>query len=200
MKPDKVNFLNSMAPSGADPIRQSFSEHAETAQVQQRILNQHVENIRSRQMHWLNRMLASPEEKQMLDTFWKRQNEALDQVLSGRNASLKIIGEAQLSFIREVCDSLLISTRSQVQLNRSASYQQRFLELNTQLDTLNDAFFELVSRKMETIAHSSGKLQELHIGQLERMLRQWDQTYAAALDEFAGIILSRRPVKGEDEQ
>lgn len=192
MKPNEISKPSVMPPIESDPIRQSFGEQAEAAQVQLRILHKHVDNIRKRQAHWLSRLLTSTEEKQMLETFWEKQNQALGQVLEGRNASLKIIGEAQLSFIWEVCDSLLIATRSQVQLNRSTTYQQRLLDLNTQLDALNNSFFSLVARKMEAIEQYSGKLQELHIKQLERMLEHWDQTYATALDEFANIIRRRK--------
>jgi hypothetical protein len=180
------------AAEGTDPLKAHFSEQAQAASAQRQLLYEYVEQARERNANWLDRIFASSEEKQMLDTFRKKQEQALESVLDERNASLKIIGEAQLAFILEICDSLLISTRSQIQSGRSAAFQERFLQLNHKLEALNTNFFSLVEQKIEQFEQASGKIKELHGRQLDRMLEQWEHTYAALLDEFAEIITQRR--------
>lgn len=178
---------------GTDLLRAQFNNQAQAAGTQHQLLHNYVEQVRERQTNWLKRLTASPEERQMLNTFWKRQEQALDSVLEDRNAGLKLVGQAQLDFIREVCDSLLISTRSQIQLSRSTAFQERFLALNERLEVLNTSFFELVERKVQQLEQASGKLQELHARQLSRMLEQWEATHESLLDEFASIINRRKP-------
>lgn len=175
-----------------DPLKNSLSEQVQAASSQRKILFQYVEQIREHRSNWISRLLTSREEKQMLHTFWKKQEQALEGILEDRNAGLKLIGETQLAFIREVCESSLISTHSQVQLASSTAFQKRFLHLNEELEALNTSFFILVEHKMEMIEIAKDQLKELHIRQINRMLCQWEETYTRLLDDFAAIIQQRR--------
>lgn len=174
--------------SDADSLNRHLGEQFQAARTQRDILYRYVEGIRSHRSNWLNQLLASPHEKELLVTFWQKQEQALNIVLEERNAGLAAIGQAQLSFIREVCESAVISSRSQVQLSRSKLFQKHFLLLNEELEALNSSFFQLLEGKIAQMEMSMGHIRALHARQIDCMLEHWESTYRDILDDFSQII------------
>ena len=174
-----------------DQLQENFQLEARHAQAERETLKRYAEMIHQQQKSWIQRLVAPPEEKELLSTFLEKQNEALEDTLQDRNKGLRIIGDAQLSFIDEVCKSLLISARSQVQLNRSTTYMERSVALNERLSDLNVKFAELVERQMQHAASMSERMQEVQYRQIDDMLSRWNETYTELLDDFADIVRQR---------
>jgi hypothetical protein len=179
-------------PNAPEQLQAQFKDQAEQARAKRETLLRYAEHIHQQQRNWISRLMASPEEKQLRSTFWEKQNEALGTALDDRNEGLKTIGDAQLAFIREVCQSLLISARSQIQLNRTTTYMKRSMQLNEHLGNLNTEFARLIEQHMQYAAQCSGALQQLQYQQIDHMLERWNDTYTVLLDEFADIVRNRK--------
>ncbi|NBC05744.1 MAG: hypothetical protein GVY26_00950 [Bacteroidetes bacterium] len=174
-----------------DQLQESFQFEAEHAQTERETLKRYAETIHQQQKSWIQRLVAPSEEKELLSTFLEKQNEALKDTLEDRNKGLRIIGDAQLAFIDEVCKSLLVSARSQVQLNRSTVYMERSMALNEHLSHLNVRFAELVEQQMQNAASMSERMRKVHYRQIDDMLSRWNETYTELLDDFAAIVRQR---------
>lgn len=180
------------APTSGDQLADAFTTQTRSAAVKREALEAYVQRLRERNASWLNRLTAGEQERKALAVFERKQAEALEQVLEDRNQGLEIVGQAELAFIREVCESLLVSTRSHMQLHRSRQFQERFLQLNEELESLNQRFAALVEAKLEQLEGAKDHLRRLHQQQLDHMLRQWEETYAQVLDDFAAILEHRQ--------
>lgn len=183
---------NEEAPTSGDQLADAFTTQTRSAAVKREALEAYVQRLRERNASWLNRLTAGEQERKALAVFERKQAEALEQVLEDRNQGLEIVGQAELAFIREVCESLLVSTRSHMQLHRSRQFQERFLQLNEELESLNQRFAALVEAKLEQLEGAKDHLRRLHQQQLDHMLRQWEETYAQVLDDFAAILERRQ--------
>jgi len=179
------------APTSGDQLADAFTTQTRSAAVKREALEAYVQRLRERNASWLNRLTAGEQERKALAVFERKQAEALEQVLEDRNQGLEIVGQAELAFIREVCESLLVSTRSHMQLHRSRQFQERFLQLNEELESLNQRFAALVEAKLEQLEGARETLRRLHQQQLDHMLRQWEETYAQVLEDFAAILERR---------
>lgn len=171
-----------------DSLQSNFEEQARHIHSEQQVIQQYVDSTRARQGDWLKRMFTPTEEKAMLATFWAKQNEGLDIVMSDRNKAIQLIGEAQLEFIQTVCINLRISTQSQLQLNRSIAFQQRLLILQTELETLNRSFTQLLMDKIQGIDQYNDPLRDLQQRQFSKAIKQWEHTYDKLLDDFTNIL------------
>ncbi len=168
-----------------------FQQYAEQAQQSQWLLIKQVEDLSERQRHWLNRLGLSRQERQMLHTYWENQQAALGSAMQEHNRGMKAIGEAQVSFVREVCNSLLTLGRANLQFGRSVFYQEQSLQLHAALEEKNRAFWDLFEAKLKDAEERPEALRRLIYQQAERMLERWNQQFEDILDDFLALLRER---------
>lgn len=169
-------------------IEKQFEKYTETMHDKQRLLVRQVEDISARQKNWLQKINISEAERQLVKIYWQEQEVALKSALNTQNRGMKAVGEAQVVFIREVCNSLLTASRASLQYNRSVAFQEQALHLHAILEEKNLAFWDLFEAKITDAENRPPAVQKLIYAQAERMLERWNRQFEKILDDFADLL------------
>jgi hypothetical protein len=180
-----------MAEVKAEGLVSGFHQQGDFVQRQQSMLLDQAASIHERRKKWLERIAMSEDEKQMLETYWQRQREALDTTLESRNRSLRAAGEAQVRFVQEMCNSILLMGRSNLQANVKAHYQEQALRLNNDLEIQNRKFWDMLEEKLEDAARRSDLVKGVIHQQAGIMLDKWNRQFEAILNEYE-VLLSEK--------
>lgn len=189
--PSKVRQEPALPEADFSHLAGHFQQYTEQAQQRQALLIKQVEDLHERQRHWINRLGLTQQERRMLQTYWLNQQTALESAMQEHNRSMKAIGEAQVTFVREVCNSLLTLGRANLQFGRSVLYQEQSLQLHAALEEKNRAFWDLFEAKVKDAEDRPEGVRRLIYQQAERMLERWNQQFEDILDDFLALLRER---------
>lgn len=170
---------------------QHFQQYSEYAQQSRWMLIKQVNDIQERQKSWLGKLGLSQSERQMLQTYWDHQQEALGTAMQEHNRGMKAIGEAQVSFVREVCNTLLMQGRANLQFGRSVQYQEQSLQLHAVLEEKNRRFWDIFEEKIKDAQSRPEYLRSAIMKQAEAMLDRWNQQFEDILNDFLAVFKER---------
>ncbi|MBK8493489.1 MAG: hypothetical protein IPL49_22115 [Saprospirales bacterium] len=178
--PDTQSVKNELPGLQFDMVlKTDFVQHQEEMLIKQ------IGQLCQKQANWSQRLMLSQGEREQLEVFWKRQQEALDSALQTRNQSLQAIREAHLSFIREVCNSLLLTGRSSLQVSVGIQFTEHSLQLRRSLEKLNESFWDLMEEKLRQADNREERIRSLILEQITHELNRWNEQYDTILDTFA---------------
>lgn len=169
-------------------MQSTFSQSVEQTRTKEGILLDYVSQVQQKQQNWLDRLLLTEEEKALIKVHSQKQLEAVDILLGEQNKSIKAIAEANVRFVQEVCNSLLLAGRSGMQTAVRSIYRENALQLNTKMEALNTRFWDLVEIKMQDAASRPDKIQAFAYRQIDLMLEKWNEQYERILEEFNQLL------------
>ena len=172
-------------------MEKQFEKYTEAMHEKQKLLVRQVETISARQKNWLQRLNITDAERQLTEIYWQEQEVALKAALTTQSRGMKALGEAQVVFVREVCNSLLTASRASLQYNRSVVFQQQTLQLHAVLEEKNLIFWNLFEAKITDAENRPKAVQQLIHTQAEKMLNRWGEQFEKILDDFAELLNER---------
>ena len=151
------NILNKMADNNLDSNKQELHQmgdqlNGKTDMVGQKeaIIERHVRNLAERNKTWIDQMLLPGADKELLKAYAAKQAEAVNIILDSQNKSLAALCGGQVTFVKEVVNTLLKTGRAGLKAGADLIY----------VEYRNDR-----ANKMELITLSKEKWQMLKIVQ-----------------------------------
>ncbi len=169
-------------------LHNTFNHSASSAQQREVMLIRQVDSILEKQQSWMGRLSLSQGERELLQVHFNQQKEAIRLALEHKNQSMKAVAEANVRFVQEACNSLLLAGRSGMQSAVRAIYQENALQLNRKLEALNQQFWELIEEKLQDALQRPEILQETIRRQVEGMIFRWNGQYEQVLEEFSQLL------------
>ncbi|MBL7794209.1 MAG: hypothetical protein JNK77_17900 [Saprospiraceae bacterium] len=169
-------------------LQDTFSQSVEHTRSKESVLLHYVSQVQEKQQHWLDRLMLTKEEKSLITVHSQKQLEAVDILLGEQNKSLKAIAEANVRFVQEVCNSLLLAGRSGMQTAVRSIYRENALQLNTRMEALNMQFWDLIETKLQNAGSRPDIVQQVIYKQVELMLLKWNEQYELILEEFNQLL------------
>lgn len=151
-------------------------------------LMQHMKDLKENNQGWLNRLTLPKEDKAMLKAYGEKQIEAAVIVLGNQNKALAAICEGQVSFIREVVNTLLQTGRSGLKSAAAAIYKENALAMQATLDRISREFYSLVENKYRDAEKRLPFVQKQIIQEIELMMRKWTEDTVSIQNDFSTIL------------
>lgn len=157
-------------------------------QRKEMLLTQHIEQLAGRNRSWLERLALPKEEKLMLREYAERQVEALGVVLQHQNRSLAAICGGQVTFVKEVVNTLLKTGRAGIKAGADVLFMEYRNQRAARMEKLANEFYNLVELKLADAESRPQRLQELKLREVEADLKQWEEDYLLLQEEFGAIL------------
>lgn len=157
-------------------------------QQKEAMLLRHLETVSNSSKSWVDRMLLPKEEKLMLKEYAEKQQDAIGIILANQNKSLAAICEGQVTFVKEVVNTLLKTGRAGMKAGADVLFMQFRNQRLAELQKLSEEFLNLIEIKMADAERRPSRLQEMKLREIDRDLQKWEDDYAKLQDEFSSIL------------
>lgn len=157
-------------------------------QRKETMLAMHIENIAKQNRTWLERMRLPKEDKLMLKEYAEKQQEALGVILTNQNKALNTICEGQVTFVKEVVNTLLKTGRAGLKAGADVIFMQLRNQRMAELQNLSREFYNLMEIKMADAEGRPQRLQEMKLREIDIDLQKWEGDYKKLQDEFSDIL------------
>jgi hypothetical protein len=152
------------------------------------VLAQHIEQLAHRNRSWLERLGLPKEEKMMLREYAEKQQEALAVILSHQNKSLAAICSGQVTFVKEVVNTLLKTGRAGLKASADVLFMEYRNQRAAKMEMLSNDFYNLIELKLQDAETRPTRLQEMKLREVEMDLKKWEDDYLLLQDEFSAIL------------
>lgn len=157
-------------------------------QQKEAMLIRHLESISGSSKTWVDRMLLPKKERLMLKEYAEKQQEAASIILASQNKSLTAICEGQVTFVKEVVNTLLKTGRAGIKAGADVLFTQFRNQRTAELQKLSEEFYNLMEIKMADAERRPQRLQEMKLREIEIDLQKWAEDYHKLQDEFSAIL------------
>jgi hypothetical protein len=157
-------------------------------QRKEMMLAEHIEKIARTNRTWLQRLQLPKEEKMMLQEYAEKQQEAVGVILTNQNKSLHAICEGQVTFVKEVVNTLLKTGRAGLKAGADVLFAQLRNQRTDELQKLSSEFYDLMEIKMADAEKRPSRLQEMKLREIEIDLVKWEADYEQLQNEFSSIL------------
>lgn len=151
-------------------------------------LMQHMKDLKENNQGWLNRLMLPKEDKALLRAYGEKQLEAAQIVLGNQNKALAAICEGQVSFIREVVNTLLQTGRSGLKGAAATIYKENALAMQATLTRISSEFYTLVENKYRDAEKRLPFVQKQMMQEIELMMRKWSEDTVSLQNDFSTIL------------
>lgn len=152
------------------------------------ILDRHIQHIASRNKTWLDRMMLPAGDKAMLKCHVEKQTEAISIILDHQNKSLAALCGSQVTFVKEVVNTLLKTGRAGLKAGADLIFMEYRNQRAIKMETLTNEFYSLIERKLTDAEKRPGRLQEMKLREVDIDMRKWEEDYQLLQDEFSNIL------------
>ena len=157
-------------------------------QKKEAILTRHIEEMASTNKSWLNRLMLPKEEKMMLKVYGEKQQEAVSIILENQNKSLAAICGGQVSFVKEVVNTLLKTGRAGLKAGSDVIFTEYRNQRAIQMEKLANDFYNLIESKIADAERRIKKLQDMKLREVDIDLQKWEEDYRLLQYEFSNIL------------
>lgn len=172
-------------------LNSEFTGAASLAKHKEKLILDHVEKINQKNEGFFSRLVMSKAEKELAQVFQSKQQETLSVMLDQKNKSIKAISQSQTTYIKDLCNALLLCGRSGLMGSVSNIYMENFVTLSYNLDDLGKRVFDLIERQLNELASRPAMMQKMMMDQIETLMSKWDKQYDAVLEEFSLLLKDR---------
>lgn len=151
-------------------------------------LMKHMNDLKDNNQGWLNRLMLPREDKALLKAYGEKQLEAAQIVLGNQNKALAAICEGQVSFIREVVNTLLQTGRSGLKGAAATIYKENALAMQATLTRISSEFYTLVENKYRDAEKRLPFVQKQMMYEIEIMMRKWSEDTVSIQNDFSTIL------------
>ena len=137
---------------------------------------------------WVERLKLSREKKALLKLYAEKQLEAAEKVLETQNRTISAISDAQLAFVKEALNVLIVTGRSGLQGAASAIFQENALVLNRKLTGLSYEFADVIEGKLKDAEKRSPSVRSMLLEEVSLMMQKWHAEYERILEDFGRIL------------
>jgi hypothetical protein len=156
-------------------------------QKKQDFLVKRVEDANRKSQTFFGRLTMSKSAKELAQVYLEKQTNTLETVMDQRNLCIRAIAQSQTTYIREMCNALLLTGRSGLQTSVKSIYTENFLVLSTQLDDVGNEILDLVERKLDDLSKRPQQLQIMMMDQVNTLMSKWDKLYDEILESFVKL-------------
>lgn len=178
----------SEAKSELEILGSGLQEQTSIEEHRKRQLMQHMKDLKENNQGWLNRLMLPREDKALLKAYGEKQLEAAQIVLGNQNKALAAICEGQVSFIREVVNTLLQTGRSGLKGAAATIYKENALAMQATLTRISSEFYTLVENKYRDAEKRLPFVQKQMMHEIELMMRKWSEDTVSIQNDFSTIL------------
>ena len=152
------------------------------------ILEGHVRRLAERNKTWVDQLMLTSTDKEMLKGYAAKQTEAVNIILDSQNKSLAALCGGQVTFVKEVVNTLLKTGRAGLKAGADLIYVEYRNDRANKMETLTNEFYNLIERKMADAEKRPGKLQAMKLKEIDLDLQKWEEDYQLLQEEFSDIL------------
>jgi co-chaperonin GroES (HSP10) len=157
-------------------------------QKKETILARHIEDLATTNKTWLDRLMLPKEDKMMLKVYAEKQQEAVGIILSNQNKSLAAICGGQVTFVKEVVNTLLKTGRAGLKAGADVIFTEYRNQRAVKMEKLANDFYNLIEVKLADAEKRTQKLQDMKLREVDIDLQKWEEDYKLLQDEFSNIL------------
>jgi len=157
-------------------------------QKKETILSRHIEDLATTNKTWLDRLMLPKEDKMMLKVYAEKQQEAVGIILSNQNKSLAAICGGQVTFVKEVVNTLLKTGRAGLKAGADVIFTEYRNQRAVKMEKLANDFYNLIEVKLADAERRTQKLQDMKLREVDIDLQKWEEDYKLLQDEFSNIL------------
>ncbi|MEO6232102.1 MAG: hypothetical protein ABJB11_12525 [Ferruginibacter sp.] len=157
-------------------------------QKKETILARHIEDLATTNKTWLDRLMLPKEDKMMLKVYAEKQQEAVGIILSNQNKSLAAICGGQVTFVKEVVNTLLKTGRAGLKAGADVIFTEYRNQRAVKMEKLANDFYNLIEVKLADAERRTQKLQDMKLREVDIDLQKWEEDYKLLQDEFSNIL------------
>jgi hypothetical protein len=151
-------------------------------------LMQHIKDLKNNNQGWLNRLLLPKEDKALLRAFGEKELEAAEIALGSQNKALAAICDGQVSFIKEVVNTMLKTGRSGLKGAAATIYKENALAMQSSITRISGEFYTLVETKYRDAETRLPFVQKQMMAEIELMMRKWSEDTLTIQNDFSTIL------------
>ena len=189
------NIVSKMADNNLDSSKQELHQmgdqlNGKTEMVAQKeaILERHVRHLAERNKTWLDQLILPVADKEMLKGYAAKQTEAVNIILDSQNKSLAALCGGQVTFVKEVVNTLLKTGRAGLKAGADLIYVEYRNDRANKMELLSNEFYNLIERKLADADKRPGMLHAMKLREIDNDLQKWEQDYQLLQDEFSNIL------------
>ena len=189
------NIVSKMADNNLDSSKHELHQmgdqlNGKTEMVAQKeaILEKHVRHLAERNKTWLDQLILPVADKEMLKGYAAKQTEAVNIILDSQNKSLAALCGGQVTFVKEVVNTLLKTGRAGLKAGADLIYVEYRNDRANKMELLTNEFYNLIERKFADAEKRPEKLQAMKLREIDNDLLKWEQDYQLLQDEFSNIL------------
>ena len=189
------NIVSKMADNNLDSSKQELHQmgdqlNGKTEMVAQKeaILERHVRHLAERNKTWLDQLILPVADKEMLKGYAAKQTEAVNIILDSQNKSLAALCGGQVTFVKEVVNTLLKTGRAGLKAGADLIYVEYRNDRANKMELLTNEFYNLIERKLADADKRPGMLHAMKLREIDNDLQKWEQDYQLLQDEFSNIL------------
>jgi co-chaperonin GroES (HSP10) len=157
-------------------------------QKKETILSRHIEDLATTNKTWIDRLMLPKEDKMMLKVYAEKQQEAVGIILSNQNKSLAAICGGQVTFVKEVVNTLLKTGRAGLKAGADVIFTEYRNQRAVKMERLANDFYNLIEVKLADAERRTQKLQDMKLREVDIDLQKWEEDYKLLQDEFSNIL------------
>ena len=157
-------------------------------QKKETILARHIEDLATKNKTWLDRLMLPKEDKMMLKVYAEKQQEAVGIILSNQNKSLAAICGGQVTFVKEVVNTLLKTGWAGLKAGADVIFTEYRNQRAVKMEKLANDFYNLIEVKLADAEKRTQKLQDMKLREVDIDLQKWEEDYKLLQDEFSNIL------------
>ena len=169
-------------------LGEQLSGKTNTIARKEAILERHVKSLADRNKTWLDQLMLPAAEKEMLKSYAAKQTEAVNIILDSQNKSLSALCGGQVTFVKEVVNTLLKTGRAGLKAGADLIYVEYRNQRAIKLEILTNEFYNLIEKKIADAEKRPARLQEMKFREIEIDLKKWEEDYQLLQDEFSNIL------------
>jgi len=152
------------------------------------MLINHVKEVKANNQDWVSRLFLPKGEKEKLKILDEKELEGIRIVLDNQNEALRAICAAQVSFIKEVVNTMLKTGRSGMQSAASAIYKENALAMQNSLTQITNRFYDLLEAKYRDAEGRLPFIQKHITEDIETMMSNWQRDTMTLQNDFSNIL------------
>jgi hypothetical protein len=154
-------------------------------------LRQHMKDLKNNNQGWLNRLMLPKEDKEMLRLYGEKQLEAAQIVLDTQNKALNAICEGQLSFVREVVNTLLQTGRSGLKGAAATIFSENTLAMQATLTRISREFYTVMENHYRDAERRMPFIQKQMMAEIDLMMAKWNEDTVSIQNDYSKILQER---------
>ena len=175
----------------ATELQDLGSEMTQTTSFTQRkqlLLSRHIDGLVNNNRSWISRIMLPTEDKAILKEYAEKQQEAANLIMTSQNKSLAALCGAQVTFVKEVVNTLLKTGRAGLKAGSDVIFTEYRNQRAQRIETLANQFYDLIEMKLRDAEGRPAQLQALKLKEVEIDLKKWEEDYILLQDEFSNIL------------